>query len=85
LNIPRKLLTILRTSAKAMAQRKLSTVKPGTILLTRSTIKPLITNENNPRVRIVKGRAKIEIIGLINVFMSPRTTATTKVLTMLEI
>jgi hypothetical protein len=76
---------MLSTSANAIAQRKLSTVKPGTSLLTRSTINPLITNEKRPKVTMVKGRAKIVITGLMKVLTSPSTTAITRVFTKLEI
>lgn len=38
----------------------------------------LITNKNNPRVTKVMGNVKKIIIGLINIFNTPKTIATVK-------
>ena len=53
-----------------------STANPPTILEHKSIISALITNKNKPKVRNVTGIVKNTIIGLMNVFSKPRTTAT---------
>lgn len=35
-----------------------------------------MTNKNNPKVKMVTGKVKITIMGLINILSNPRTTAT---------
>ena len=60
------------------AVQKPETLKSGTIFAV-SIIRPaFITRENNPRVRIFNGRVNRKIIGLINIFIIPSTTARTR-------
>lgn len=52
--------------------------KPGTILATASRSRALITKVNSPRVRMLMGKVRITMIGLMTALMIPRTRATTK-------
>ena len=52
------------------------TLKPGTISDVHFTIKTLINNRNNPKVKTVIGIVKTMSIGLIKLLRSPITTAT---------
>ena len=61
---------------KNRAVQKVSTLNPPTIFVHNSIISALITNKNNPNVRIVTGNVKITIIGLIKMFSNPNTIAT---------
>lgn len=67
-----------RIIAKKNADQYPETMNPGTICAASQIKNPLITNENNPIVRIVIGNVKIKIIGLINTLMTASTTARTK-------
>ena len=62
---------------KSIAHINPLTRNPGTIALTKRITIPLITNVNNPRVKILIGRVKIISIGLIIALIMPKTTATT--------
>ena len=54
------------------------TVKSGTIFAA-SIIRPAFMNrEKRPKVRIFIGRVNRKIIGLMKIFITPRTTARTK-------
>jgi hypothetical protein len=53
------------------------TAKSGTIFAPRRINSALITNENNPNVRIVIGSVSNVTIGLINSEIIPRITAKT--------
>lgn len=46
-------------------------------------INALITNKNNPKVRMVTGIVRITNIGFKKVFKSPKTTATNKAVSIL--
>jgi hypothetical protein len=59
------------------AVQKPETVNPGTILEARITNSAFITSEKIPRVSTVKGKVIIFINGLINIFITPKTTART--------
>jgi hypothetical protein len=73
-----------RIMLKNKAVQNESTSKPPTILEHKMMINALITNKNKPNVTIVTGRVKKTKIGLINVFSSPKTTATNIDVTKLE-
>lgn len=60
------------------AVQKPETLKPGTILEAKITNKAFINKENNPKERIVIGKVIILTKGLINIFITPKTTAKTK-------
>jgi len=51
---------------------------PGTMYAASMTNPAFITNEKRPRVTIVIGKVRMLTIGLMNVFMIPKTTARTK-------
>lgn len=72
----RKELTIDKTKLKRRAEKNPSTLNPGTILLTKSINTAFITKVKSPKVRIFRGRVKSSKIGLINMLIAPRTTAT---------
>lgn len=57
------------------AVQKPATLNPGTIFAASKINKALITSENNPRVRSVKGKAINFTTGFIKTFMMPSTTA----------
>jgi hypothetical protein len=59
-----------------MAVQILDTAKPSINLSANSIIKPLITNKNNPKVKMVIGKVSITSIGLINRFKIDNTMAT---------
>ena len=63
-----------------------ATSNPSNKAPANKTIPPLMTNKNNPRVRIVMGSVKSVIIGLMNELIKPKTTpammADTKLVTM---
>ena len=61
---------------KNKAVQKVSTLNPPTIFVHNKIINALITNKNNPKVRIVTGKVSITNIGLINILSNPRTMAT---------
>jgi hypothetical protein len=65
-----------KTILKNKAVQKESIAKPRTMFAHNSIIIALITNKNNPKVRIVTGKVKIIIMGLINILSNPRTIAT---------
>ncbi len=71
------LLTSDSTTLKTIAQSIPSTSNPGTIIVTRSTIKALITKLKSPRVSIFIGSVKRTMNGLINVLTTDNNTATT--------
>lgn len=70
-------LTSDNTKLNASAHRKLSTLNPGTSLLTNNTNTALMTNVNSPSVKMVIGNVRITRIGLRMVLTSPKITATT--------
>jgi len=61
---------------KRSAHQKFLTLNPGTIAETNKTKRAFITNEKIPRVKILSGNVKRDIIGLMNIFMIPRSKAT---------
>jgi hypothetical protein len=67
-----------RMIAKKKADQKPATSNPCTILDVKRINSPFITSENNPIVKILIGRVSINIIGLINIFISAHTIARTK-------
>lgn len=54
----------------------LDTAKPSINLSANNIIKPLTTNRNNPKVKIVIGNVKITKKGLTNKFKIDSTIAT---------
>ena len=54
------------------------TLNPSTRLEHIKIINALITNKNNPKVKIVAGNVNITNIGLIKILSNPKTTATIK-------
>lgn len=52
------------------------TVKPAMICPTNQKNAPLITRENNPRVRMFSGSVKIEIIGFTTILRNTKQAAT---------
>lgn len=58
------------------AVKKESTLKPPTIFAHNKIKIALITNKNNPKVKMVTGSVKRTSIGLTNTFSSPKTMAT---------
>lgn len=68
----------VNTIENVMAVKKLSKLNPGTTLEVIITIKASITKVNNPKVRIVTGREKIDRIGLTKMFKAAKTKATIK-------
>ncbi len=71
-------LTTERIMLKNSAHQKPSTLNPGTILSVIMIIIALITRVNNPRVRILIGRVRVNRTGLINALTNPKTMATTR-------
>lgn len=65
-----------KTKLKAIAQKKLSTVKPGTNQATKKTINPLIKKRKRPKVKKLKGKVNKLRIGFKNVFKNPKNRAT---------
>lgn len=55
-----------------------STPNPPTILEHNKIINALMTNKNNPKLRMVTGKVSITKIGLINILSKPKTMATNK-------
>jgi hypothetical protein len=51
-------------------------VKPWIICPTNQKNSPLTTRENNPRVKIFKGRVRIEMIGLTTMFRNTKQAET---------
>ena len=66
----------IRLNNKAV--KKVSTVKPPTILVQIKIITALITNKNKPKVKTVSGNVSITNIGFINKLSKPKTIATSK-------
>jgi hypothetical protein len=64
------------TVLKIKAVKKESTRKPPTILAHKRIKIALITNRNNPKVKIVTGSVKRTSMGLTNTFSNPKTIAT---------
>lgn len=62
-----------------------STWNPGTMLLANMMINPFMMKEKIPKVNTVMGKASNDSSGLINVFKTPRTIATTIVVVKLSI
>ena len=65
-----------RTILKTIAHTKLVTSNPSTNALTIMIKSPLIIREKSPNVKKLIGNVRIVIIGLINVLITPNTTAT---------
>lgn len=61
-----------------MALQKEDTLNPFTSSLQSNIIIPFIINKKSPRVIRVTGRVRNTSIGFINIFNSPKTTATIK-------
>lgn len=76
-SIPRSEFTRESTILNRTAHQNPATSKPGTILLTSNINSPFMIKEKIPKVKILIGRVKMVIKGFINVFKTPRTTATT--------
>ena len=72
----RKEETIDKTREKASAQRKPSTLNPGTSDETIKIKTAFITKVKSPNVKSVKGRERRIRTGLTKVFKTPRTIAT---------
>lgn len=71
---------IVKTILKNKALINPPTSKPLTILEANMIIKALITNVNNPNVRILIGKVKSTSNGFIKLFKRPRTRAKIKAL-----
>ena len=65
-----------KTIENQNAVQKPATENPGTTFAASIINPAFITRENNPRVRSVIGKVINFTIGLINMFIIPRTTAT---------
>lgn len=63
---------------KSIAVQILDTPKPSISLSANNIIKALITNKNNPKVKIVIGSVKSIKIGLTKTFKTAKTRATIK-------
>ena len=61
-----------------IAANKPDTWKLATKLAVINNISPLITNKNNPKLKIVKGKVNNVNTGLIKVFTRPRIKAAQK-------
>jgi hypothetical protein len=61
---------------KNNAVQKVSTLNPSTKLLHNKIINALMTNKNNPKVKIVIGSVNKIKTGLTNRFNNPKTMAT---------
>lgn len=73
------------TKAPRIAVGKSFTSKPFIKWAVSQKINPLITKLNKPRVKILSGHVKIEIIGFIVTDKTPITSATTSAAEKLEI
>lgn len=73
----RTTLIIQSRKAAIRAGIKPSILKPWTKYEAKIKRKALITKVNSPRVRMLIGRVRIKIIGLIKALSIPRTRATT--------
>jgi hypothetical protein len=71
--LSKKLMT-LKANAPSIALEKPVTAKPGTIQEARAKMIPLTTKVKSPRVSIVIGREKKEMIGRNTAFRKPRTS-----------
>ncbi len=71
-------LMIDKTMLNIRAHQNPSTVNPVTIFAARRIITALITNVNNPKVKIVIGRVRRRRTGFMNALIIPKTTATTR-------
>lgn len=60
------------------AHQNPSTLKPGTKFAARRITTALITNVNNPKVKIVIGSVRIRRMGFMNALITPKTTAATR-------
>lgn len=60
------------------AVQKLEIENPGTILSTTTTNRAFINNEKRPSVMMVIGKVTNFTKGLIDIFITPKTIATTK-------
>jgi hypothetical protein len=67
--------TIASTIEPIKADRKPATTKPGTRKPTNKIINALITNKNNPKLKIVKGKVKITKIGRTIALTNPKIMA----------
>ncbi len=71
---------MLLTSQRAIAPIKAGAnpviVNPGTILATPNKSRALMTKVKSPRVRMLIGKVRSTMIGLITALMMPRTRAT---------
>lgn len=72
-----KKFTIDKIILNKIAQKRLSTLNPGTNVPTRRIISPLRINVNNPKVTILIGNVRKNKMGLIIAFKIPKTTAAT--------
>lgn len=59
------------------AVQKPETVNPGTIFEAKIINKAFIISEKIPKVNIVRGKVIIFINGLMNIFITPKTTERT--------
>lgn len=66
-----------KTIPKINAQKKPSTLNPGTIIFTKSINIAFIINVKRPKVKILIGRVRIRRIGFKNAFIIPKTSAAT--------
>ena len=66
---------------KSSAHQNPLTLNPFTRLLTRSTKSAFITNIKSPKVTTVMGRVNKSKSGFKNTFITPKTTATIRVVT----
>lgn len=70
-----------KTILNMRAHQNPSTLNPGTKLAAIRITAALITNVNNPKVRIVIGRVRIIRMGFMNALIIPKTTAATSAAT----
>jgi hypothetical protein len=75
MSIERTVEAIERTIAPSIAGSQPSTIKPGTNREVNLKTMALIIKTNSPRVMTVKGKVSKSKIGLMNVFITPRTIA----------
>ena len=68
-----------RTTAPIIADQKLAIEKPGESDATISKEIAFTTNINNPKVRIVRGRAMKLSIGFITALIMPKISAVTTI------
>ncbi len=71
------MLTSDRIIAKKNADQKPVTSNPSTRSAAPHTRNPLMTRENNPMVKMLIGRVRIKIIGLMRMLIIANTTART--------